>query len=156
MDLLLYLCLYLFISYSLTLIITQGVIFESLRNFMSRISPNGLGVLFSCIMCAGFWIGLLLSIFLNPIYPFMIAFLPFNQFYAVKLVLYLISMVLGGALASGFSWVINTIVQYLDVQTELAELTQKKIKHEMLLASDLENSQIMADQLLLEILEDED
>jgi len=155
MDLFLFLCLFLSISYGLTLIITQSVIFEPLRDYMDRINPNFLGILFSCVMCTGFWIGLFLSILLNPVFPFMLAFIPFKQFIVMKVAIYLISMVLCGALASGSCWTIDTIVQYMDTQTELAELEKLKIKYDMLLKSDSESGKALADGILLEILQEE-
>lgn len=154
MDLLLFVLLFLGITLSLTLLITKSYIFETIRNFLMRISPNFVGVLFSCPQCTGFWIGVLVGIIINPVYPFIIAFLTPNLI-IFKGLIYVISVVFSGAISSGFAYSMDILFDYLTATTELAELQKKKYMYDMLVKSDIETAQQIADQILLEILEEE-
>lgn len=61
------LIIFLLVSIGCTIIVTQSKLFKPLREISCKISPNFFGVLFSCSMCTGFWIGLFLSlIFFSP------------------------------------------------------------------------------------------
>ena len=132
MQLLLLFVIYLMVSYGVTLIITQGTIFEGLRNFLHKYNPNFLGMLVSCVMCAGFWVGIFVSIFLNPVFPFIINFIAINNLLILKTISFIISIIFCGGLASGFCWLIQTIVDYLQTKTSLAELEMKNITYELL------------------------
>ena len=52
----------------LVIIVTQGVIFEKFRDFVSKQSKF-LGDLFSCPMCFGFWVGILAGTFIHGMFP---------------------------------------------------------------------------------------
>lgn len=55
------LLVFILVSYGVSNIIVYGSIFKGFREFSKRISPNFFGVLFSCMMCTPFWVGVLLS-----------------------------------------------------------------------------------------------
>lgn len=156
MDYLLFVFLFLMISYGLTLIITQGSIFEGLRNYFNKVSPNFFGILLSCVKCTGFWVGLLLGVFFNPIYPFILAYLPVKIVIG-KVFLYIISIVLCGGLSSGFSWLLNSYVEYLNITSELSMLQKKEITYKMLsnLDSDVHTDvSVLKTQIIIDILEE--
>lgn len=55
------LLIFILVAYGMSNIIVYGSILEGFRNFWKRVSPDFFGVLFSCMMCTPFWVGVLLS-----------------------------------------------------------------------------------------------
>lgn len=61
------LLVYLLVNIGFTIIVTQSKLFRPLRNYMCKISPKYLGVLFSCNLCFGTWTGIFTSLlFFSP------------------------------------------------------------------------------------------
>ena len=92
--------------YGISAIVTMGKIFEPLRDFAEKHSPNFWKYLTSCMQCLPFWVGALVSFIYktplnveNNLFPFYL-----NLFFT-----YLFS----GALFSGTTFLIHTIFQYL-------------------------------------------
>lgn len=52
----------------IVIIVTQGLIFENFRGFITQKSKF-LGDLFSCPMCFGFWVGLISGVFIPGMFP---------------------------------------------------------------------------------------
>jgi hypothetical protein len=53
--------LYLFLGWSLTSILVNGSIFDSLRNYLLVMYPF-FGKLLSCIQCTGLWVGVIIFV----------------------------------------------------------------------------------------------
>jgi hypothetical protein len=76
--------------YGIVNIITKGAIFEGIKGKVKNdLIKQGI----NCVMCVGFWIGILMGTFYGP-YEWW-------------------NIVLNGAYYSGTSWIINAIVLYL-------------------------------------------
>ena len=56
---------FIFAGVGITNLMVNAVIFNKIRDFLSQKSPF-LGKLFSCMVCSGFWVGVLLWI-INPV-----------------------------------------------------------------------------------------
>lgn len=48
------------IAFGITQIIVESIIFQGIRNWVSRRSPK-LGIMLSCMLCTGVWVSVLLS-----------------------------------------------------------------------------------------------
>ena len=59
--------IFLFAGYGFTNIVVNGDIFEGLK---SRIKNDSIIFMLNCMMCAGFWVGLIIAPFfgINPIF----------------------------------------------------------------------------------------
>lgn len=94
-------------SYGLTNIIVYSTLFRPIREFfMKRI--NFIYELMSCVMCTGFWSGVLLSSLL---------FSPSNELFLLNdtnVLLILLKLIIDGLLSSGIVYIINTIVEKLE------------------------------------------
>lgn len=102
--------LFSFLIYSISNIITQSKIFEKIRMIMGWISPNFLGEMFECMMCMGFWVGVVTSIFM----PISYAYIEYSSVF--------ISHFFDGCIGSGAAWVIHAIVNYYVLNNEIMEI----------------------------------
>jgi hypothetical protein len=92
-------------SYGISMVITQSKIFQPIRNLVSNASKF-LGDMINCIMCFGFWVGLLLSLVMrlgpNNIQQIHI----FNNLHINTA----IKIVLDGFATSGFVWIVHVFL----------------------------------------------
>jgi hypothetical protein len=79
-----------------------GSIFQSWRNFFSKISPNFFGKLFSCPMCLSTWVGALLSTVLS-LFGYST---PFTEYGITSLPLIIF---FDSCFSSGCVWIIHNI-----------------------------------------------
>lgn len=94
--------LFAFACYGWANIMVHSSIFESWRIFWLKVSPNFLGILFTCMTCLPFWIGAIISVcFYSPIEHNGFA----SDYFAVFL---------DACLASGLVWFIHTIQEYFE------------------------------------------
>lgn len=98
---------FILLAYGITNIFVFGSIFESLRNFLSKINPGFLGKLVNCPMCFSTWVGFILSYILiltgNPT-PITLAF----NFEFTYLIIFL-----DGCFTSGCVWFLFSIEEFL-------------------------------------------
>jgi len=104
--------LWMMMIYGLSNILVYGSIFNTPRNFINKLASNeftpfqGFWVFLSdmlkCMMCTPTWVGFFVGIFLYS---------PVNQLLEVS---YLVSWFFDGMLASGSTWVINSIVEWFE------------------------------------------
>lgn len=123
----------------ITHIITGTKIFERLRIAMDVVSPNFFGVLFGCPTCMGFWVGILVSIFLPVVEISEIN--PYFNFLDADWLKIVFALMIQGGVASCLNWITNMLITYVDVISTHAEL-----KNELLVANPLD----VAKQLLTE------
>jgi len=90
--------LYLFFCWAITNIIVNGTILEPIRNYL-LLKARVFGKLFTCIMCSGFWVGILMYNF----FPFPNGFI-FED--AIR------NWIAFGFFSSGFSVIINSLIVY--------------------------------------------
>lgn len=109
-------------SIGATHIITATSIFQRLRNFLDRVSPNFFGLLFSCPTCMGFWVGVLLSIFC-PLIQISEVFFNFDNANLNNFVL----LFLHGCFTSCICWLVNLLTTYVDNVTTFIELKNEII-----------------------------
>lgn len=103
------LLIYIITCYGLCNIVVYSHIFKFWRNFWDKINPNGLGKLFHCMMCFGFWTGIFVSslLFINHLNDFS----PFQITYNYT---FIINLLLNGCFTSGVIWLIHTIQETLE------------------------------------------
>lgn len=98
--------LLLFISWAITNILVNGSLLDRIRDYsMVKIKP--LGKLLSCVMCSGFWVGIIIYSFL----------LTFENSIAVSMdILYynkpFANLLVFGFISSGFSVLVNSLIIY--------------------------------------------
>ena len=103
--------IFLLIGWSITSILVNGIIFNSLRNYTIVKLPK-LSNLMTCMQCSGFWVGVLLgllsvfNITINPICELFNMKIG-NSFFIDILVLFFY-----GTLNSGVSVIINSLLIY--------------------------------------------
>ena len=99
--------LFILIAYGFSNIVVYGSIFDGLRTFLNKLSPNFWGKLFSCMMCFPTWVGFFLSlVFFSPtLYYGLEDLTVFNLFSVPK---EYSSIFFDGVLASGTTWLIHT------------------------------------------------
>jgi hypothetical protein len=99
--------LFILISYGFSNIVVYGSIFNGLRTFLDKLSPNFWGKLFNCMMCFPTWVGFFLSLtFFSPtIYYGLEDLTVFNLFVIPK---EYSSIFFDGVLASGTTWLLHT------------------------------------------------
>ncbi|MDU8885036.1 hypothetical protein RXV94_02610 [Yeosuana sp. MJ-SS3] len=88
--------------YGLSAIITISKIFEPLRDFAEKNSPNFWKYLTSCMQCLPFWVGIFVSLIIGVPFEAMNEKLP----YSLNVFL---TYLLSGALFSGTTLIIHTI-----------------------------------------------
>lgn len=99
--------LFVLFAYGVTNIMVFGSIFQSWREFWTKISPNFFGKLFGCPMCLSTWVGGILSFTLwtmgcaTPFLSYGITFLPLMVF-------------MDACFTSGCVWIIHTIQEYFE------------------------------------------
>ena len=113
--------IYIFLVYGMTNIITQSSIFEPLRIKINEKNPM-LGLLVSCPMCMGFWVG---------IFALFCGYVPMRDnvdILPIPIVNSLLYAVLIGSIASGVAWLMHNVVSligygadYLKASTVLQE-----------------------------------
>lgn len=105
--------LFILIAYGFSNIVVYGSIFHGLRTFLTKISPNFWGKLFSCMMCLPTWVGFLLSLtFFSPtIYHGLEDLTVFNLFVIPK---EYSSIFFDGVLASGTVWLLHTTQEMME------------------------------------------
>lgn len=61
--------LILFVAVGITNLVVNASVLESVRNFIAKRS-NLLGMLVNCMLCSGFWVGVILGLWIseNPLY----------------------------------------------------------------------------------------
>lgn len=106
------LTLWILMTYGISNILVYGSIFNTPRNFIIKESQNPenyfsdfftfLKEMLSCMMCTPTWVGFIFGIFL---------FSPVNQILGVNPY---ISWFFDGMLASGTTWIINSIIEWFE------------------------------------------
>lgn len=94
--------LFILACYGITVIVTEGSIFDKFRDYMEKINPNFLGMLFTCPLCFGTWVGFILTAILSA----------FNEPNMFVHNLYL-NIILGGFISAGSVWLLYNIEVYL-------------------------------------------
>lgn len=94
--------LFMIACYGITVIVTEGSIFDKFRDYMEKISPNFFGQLFTCPLCFGTWVGFILTIILSV----------FNEPNLFVDNLYL-NVFLGGVISAGSVWLLHNVEVYL-------------------------------------------
>ncbi len=99
--------LFILISYSFSNIVVYGSIFDGMREFLKKVSPNFWGTLVSCMVCFPTWVGFFMSLtFFSPTIHYGLNDLDvFGLFEISKGVS---SVFWAGVLASGTTWLIHT------------------------------------------------
>ncbi|WP_242084285.1 hypothetical protein [Aestuariivivens sediminis] len=92
--------------YGMSAIVTQGKIFEPLRDFTEKHSPNFWKYLTSCMQCLPFWVGILVSLLTQE--PIMV-----NQEHLPNFINILFTYLFSGALYSGTTMFIHTVFVHL-------------------------------------------
>ena len=106
------LLLWMIMTYGLSNILVYGSIFNTPRNFINKWAENEwtpfhsfwvfLSDMLKCMMCAPTWVGFFIGIFLYS---------PVNQILEVTPY---VSWFFDGLLASGSTWIINSIVEWFE------------------------------------------
>jgi hypothetical protein len=104
--------LWMVMIYGLSNILVYGSIFNTPRNFINKLAARDhtpfkdfwvfLSDMLKCMMCAPTWVGFFMGIFLYS---------PVNQFLEVTPY---ISWFFDGLVASGSTWIINSIVEWFE------------------------------------------
>lgn len=102
------LVIFLLLNIGFTLIITKSSIFEPLRNFFDRISPNFFGILFSCPQCFGFWSPIILSGIIG--FTYSVSFINTELYFFSSITPY----ILDGFISSGVNFLIAIVLTTLD------------------------------------------
>lgn len=99
--------LFILITYGFSNIVVYGSIFNGMREYLKKVSPNFWGTLVTCMVCFPTWVGFFLSItYFSPTLHYGINDLNlFNLFTLPKGVT---SVFFDGMLASGTTWLIHT------------------------------------------------
>lgn len=96
-----YLLIYIFISYGITTIVTQGDIFSSLRDWLYKKS-NFIHSIFTCPLCFSTWLGFIMATIL----------ITFSIKTPIDLIVttpIIINIFLTGCFTAGTTWFINGI-----------------------------------------------
>jgi hypothetical protein len=124
------LLLFVLIGFGITTIITKSTIFEPLRNRLDNgddsLSENFFGLLITCPMCVGFWVGVLQSAMFGSLsYQafFSEVFLNFENIfeYFWFFMTWVFCKVSDGAIIGGLSWVALSLITYLDKKHDYYE-----------------------------------
>jgi len=92
---------YLFLAWCLTNAIVNGSILDPIRNYF-LVKLSLVGKLMSCVMCVGFWVGLLLALLFNP----GIDLVNIADSKYLKYLAY-------GFISSGFSVLVNSLIVFM-------------------------------------------
>jgi len=84
-------------TYGISVVVSQSKIFEPIRSFMYKRISTFLGDMLKCIMCFGFWVGLVMSLVLQ---------LGPNNLHTNRLY----RIVLDGFATSGIVWIIHVVL----------------------------------------------
>ena len=103
------LILTILVGYGISNIIVFGSIFEGLRTFADKVSPNFFGKLLSCMMCTPFWVGFGLSLG-----SYLSGFTQFSPFYTYGVEWVYLSVFLDSCLIKGTSWLIHTFQEHFE------------------------------------------
>lgn len=149
------LLLFTFSGFGLTTIITKGDIFQPLRdkldNGSDELSKNFFGLLISCPMCVGFWVGVVLSLFVySPILTTFINEKSFIEYSFLTFLKKILCLLMDGGLISGISWIahmkLNEIREKIYLhQTENMYLIEKMSKMEENLLNKSTEKEILTD-----------
>jgi hypothetical protein len=99
------LILFILLNFGISFIITNSFLFQGFRNYVNKIEPKLLGKLVTCILCAGVWIGFLLSLVYSP------SFMIFTH-------IRIISIFLDGIFGGITSYIICVILDWLKNKNE--------------------------------------
>ena len=103
--------IYLLIGWSITSILVNGTIFDTLRIYLLVKAPT-LHKLFSCMQCSGFWVGIVLGflsisgIIYNPLLSMV------NWAYRDSIFVNSLNILAIGFLISGISVLLNSLVVF--------------------------------------------
>ena len=101
--------LFLLVGYGISNIIVFGSIFESMRNWFQRWSPNFFGQLTSCMICLPTWVGFILSYGLS-----LLGYTNLTPFGSLGLDNIWLRVFLDGCLTSGVVWLIHTLQEHFE------------------------------------------
>lgn len=105
--------LFILVAYGFSNIVVFGSIFQGLRDFLDRISPNFWGKLFSCMMCFPTWAGFFLSLtFFSPTIYYGLGDINFFNLFTISNKYS--SIFFDGVLASGSVWFIHTVQEMFE------------------------------------------
>ncbi len=97
-----------FLGWCITSILVNGSIFDPLRIYLQVMYP-ALAKLLTCMQCSGFWVGILLGLFIisnQMVNPFMFLLEFDSNLYQ------LLTIIFSGFWISGASVILNTLVVY--------------------------------------------
>jgi|TARA_R110000803_G_scaffold182273_1_gene244583 hypothetical protein len=97
------LIVFILLNYGITNIIVYGSIFEGFRDFWVRVSPKFFGVLFNCMVCLPFWVGLFLSLTFQ-----LMGYGNMSPTASQGIDNIYLSLFLDGCLSSGVTWLVHS------------------------------------------------
>lgn len=100
------LLIWIMCAYGITVIETEGSIFDKWRDYWESASPNFLGMLFTCPLCFSTWVGFILS----GLMGYLGYYTPFTYFGINETVL---RIFLDGVFTSGSVWMLHNIEVFL-------------------------------------------
>jgi len=98
---------FVLVCYGITNIIIYGSIFDKMRKFFDRVSPDFIGALFGCMMCMSFWVGFSVSFVHSPT----LSIIGFDE---SNIYIYLVSIFLDSCFASGTVWLVHNFEEMLE------------------------------------------
>lgn len=144
-------------GFGITTIITKGDIFEPIRNWLDngeeKLYDNFFGLLITCPLCVGFWVGVIQSLVfgsltlstLSPIVDTSTAFL-----WAQAAFKSLMSIVFDGGLVAGVAWSLNQVVTL--IQSKFTYYDTKELYMQYQMAED--EKELLAKSTNKELLND--
>jgi prepilin signal peptidase PulO-like enzyme (type II secretory pathway) len=113
------------VAYGISNIIVNGSIFEPLRNWFGghadKFIPRKIYQLITCMMCTGFWVGVVVGCFLGP-FPWW-------------------HIIFNGAIYSGTTWLIYCIAQFLGQGYDPSRVINVQIEEPITIREDKDGHQ---------------
>lgn len=106
------LLIFILLSYGISNIVVHGSIFNKWREFWKAINPSFFGTLFTCMICFPTWVGFLLSFVFQ-----IMGYINMSPTANVGIDNIYLSVFLDGCLASGVTWLIHVVEEYIEFST---------------------------------------
>ena len=101
---------FILVNYGISNIVVHGSIFNGFREFWKSLSPNFFGVLFSCMICTPFWVGVILSTVFQ-----LMGYTNMSPLASQGVDNLYLSVFLDGCLASGSVFLIHIIEEWFEL-----------------------------------------
>lgn len=109
------LALFLLIAYGVSNITVFGSIFKKFRTFCENVSPNFLGMLFTCMICLPTWVGFLgSSLVWSPSLDYQVVTHGVSFFGLFDISKEFIATFLDGCMTSGAVWLIHSFQEAME------------------------------------------